>query len=254
MPEMDILVAAPHPDDAELCCGGLLLKARDAGLNCAVVDITRGEMGTRGTVQTRKKEAADATKILKLAARENLGLPDGHLHDDDRLRSALVKALRKYRPALFLIPHWEDQHPDHAAVGQAGLYAAWLSGAPKYDPDSATGVASSDQLPYRPTQVLHYNNRYGIQASLIVDISDEMSEKEKLVGCFATQFGPGDTKSGPRTKLSHDHFFEFLRGMHSFYGYQIGAKFGEAYCTKGPLRVSDLQFLLGKKPSLKKGR
>ena len=160
----DILVFAPHPDDAELCCGGLLLKARRAGKRAVVVDVTEGEMGTRGTPEIRRKEAAAASKMLGLAARENLRFPDGHLHDDERLRTALVKCLRKYRPSLLLIPHWEDQHPDHAAVGQAGLYAAWLAGAPKYDAKSGSGVASSDRLPYRPRTVLHYNNRYGIRA------------------------------------------------------------------------------------------
>src|SRR5438477_4906162 len=110
MPSVDILVFAPHPDDAELCCGGLLLKAAHARKKIAVVDITRGEMATRGSVATRKKEAAAATRMLRLHARENLGLPDGHLRDDDTLRTALVNSLRRYRPKLLLIPHWEDQH------------------------------------------------------------------------------------------------------------------------------------------------
>jgi N-acetylglucosamine malate deacetylase 1 len=246
MSPVDLLVFAPHPDDAELCCGGLLLKARNKGLRCAVVDVTRGEMGTRGSAAIRRKETAAASTILKLAARENIGLPDGKLHDDQTLRVALVKSLRKYRPKLLLIPHWEDQHPDHAAVGQAGLYAAWLCGAPKYAPNSSGGVVSNDRLPYRPSQILHYNNRYGIQADVIIDIADVMDEKLKLVNCFGTQFGSGTGKPGPQTRLSHSSFFEWLRGMHSFYGYQISASFGEAYCSKSPLKVSDLKFLTGK--------
>src|SRR5580704_7208875 len=119
MPKCDALVFAPHPDDAELCCGGLLLKAGRAGMKLGVIDITRGEMGTRGTPEIREKEAAAATRLMRLSARENLGFPDGYLRDGDDLRTALVNALRKYRPSLLLIPHWEDQHPDHAAVGQA---------------------------------------------------------------------------------------------------------------------------------------
>ncbi len=245
MAPLDIVVFAPHPDDAELCCGGLLLKARKAGLKVGVVDVTRAEMSTRGTLATRAKETGAASRILKLAARENLKLPDGHLHDDERLRCALVKVLRKYRPALLLAPHWEDQHPDHAAVGQASLYAAWLSGAAKYDAASARGVAAKDKLPYRPRQVLHYNNRYGIQANVVIDISAEMDEKVELVKCFATQFGPGDKKSdGPQTRLSQGHFFEWLRGMHAFYGYQGGVKYGEAYCVKGPLRIDAIRAML----------
>jgi len=245
MPDFDILVAAPHPDDAELCCGGLLLKARNAGLRTAVIDLTQGEMGTRGTVKTRREETAAASKLLKLAARENLKLPDGHLEDNKTLRTALVRALRKYRPRLFLIPHWEDQHPDHAAVGQAGLYAAWLCGAPRYDAASAKGVTSAQKKPYRPPHVLHYNNRYGIQAGLVIDISEVMEQKLALVSCYKTQFGPGPAKSGPRTRLSDEGFFEFLKGMHAFYGYQAGVAYGEAYCTKSPLRLDDLSILCG---------
>ncbi|HYF51493.1 MAG TPA: bacillithiol biosynthesis deacetylase BshB1 [Planctomycetota bacterium] len=245
---LDILVFAPHPDDAELCCGGLLLLARDAGMRLGVIDITRGEMGTRGSVAERKKEAGAATRMLKLAARENLGLPDGHLHDDEKLRTAMVRSLRKYRPRIVLIPHWEDQHPDHAAVGQAGLYAAWLAGAPKYDAASGKGVASSKSLPYRPKHVLHYNNRYGIKADIVVDITPVMDEKVKLVGCYATQFGPGSksAKGAPQTRLSSKNFFEWLRGMHAFYGYQTGARYGEAYAGKSPLGISDVDLLVAR--------
>lgn len=251
MAALDILVIAPHPDDAELCCGGLLLKALRAGLRAGVVDVTRGEMGTRGSVATRTKETAAASAMLRLAARENLKLPDGGLHDDERLRRALVKSLRRYRPTLLLAPHWEDQHPDHAAVGQASLYAAWLAGAAKYDAVSARGVAQGDALPYRPRQVLHYNNRYGIQADLVIDISDVMDEKIELVKCFDTQFGPGKGKAdGPQTRLSQAHFFEWLRGMHAFYGYQAGVRYGEAYSVKGPLAVRDVSALMGKSGSL----
>ena len=245
MAPLDILVFAPHPDDAELCCGGLLLKASRAGLKIGVVDITRAEMSTRGTLATRKTETDAASKILKLAARENLKLPDGGLYDDECLRRTLVRALRKFRPKLLLAPHWEDQHPDHAAVGQASLYAAWLSGAAKFDSASARGVSKTGELPYRPRAVLHYNNRYGIQADVVIDITAEMDKKVELVSCFATQFGPGSGKAdGPQTRLSQGHFFEFLRGMHAFYGYQAGVKYGEAYCVKGPLRIEDIRALL----------
>lgn len=252
MNSCDILCFAPHPDDAELCCGGLLLKAARARKKLVVVDITRGEMGTRGSPAIREREAAAATRLLKLRARENLGFPDGHLHDDDTLRAALVHALRTHRPKLLLIPHWEDQHPDHAAVGQAGLYAAWLCGAPRYAPESGAGVASAAALPYRPAKVLHYNNRYGIQADVVVDISDVIEEKLKLVACFQTQFGAGasakKTKASParefQTRLSNPRFIEWLKGMHSYYGYQTGVDFGEAYCIKGPLGISGVDAVL----------
>jgi bacillithiol biosynthesis deacetylase BshB1 len=245
MPKCDVLVFAPHPDDAELCCGGLLIKALRAGLKLGVIDITRGEMATRGTPEIRQSEAAAASKLLRLTARENLGMADGHLRDNDELRAALVDSLRKYRPSLLLIPHWEDQHPDHAAVGQAGMYAAWLCGAPKYSPETGVGVAAPGRLPYRPKQVLHYNNRYNIQADVVIDISDVIEKKMDLVRCYRTQFGSnGGKNKDPQTRLSSARFMEWLRGMHSFYGHQAGVEFGEAYCVKGPLGVGNVAALL----------
>ena len=243
---LDILVIAPHPDDAEMLCGGLLWKARAAGRRLGVVDLTRGEMGTRGSPAIRKKEAAAATRMLGLELRVNLNLRDGHLLGDPRLLPALVRILREHKPKLVLAPHWEDQHPDHAAAGQASLHAAYLAGVPKFEPSSARGVASLDELPYRPMQILHYNNRYGIRADLVVDISAEFEKKAALIGCYASQFGAlkkvaavgkSAAQFGMQTRLSHEHFFEWLSGMHTFYGHQIGVRFGEAYCVKGPLRA-----------------
>ncbi|HEY3324556.1 MAG TPA: bacillithiol biosynthesis deacetylase BshB1 [Planctomycetota bacterium] len=243
MESLDILVLAPHPDDAELCCGGLLLKARDAGLSFGIIDVTRGEMATRGSVRQRQKEAAAASRILKLAVRDNLGLPDGHLRDDETLRRELVRKLRRYRPHTVLLPHWEDQHPDHAAVGQAGIYAAWLAGAPRFEPSSGKGVASADRAPYRPKRLLHYNNRYGINADIVIDISSVIDAKMELARCYVTQFGPAaadasDEGAGMlQTRLSHAGFFDWFRGMHAYYGSQAGVQYGEAYCSKGPLCV-----------------
>ncbi|MCZ7644691.1 MAG: bacillithiol biosynthesis deacetylase BshB1 [Planctomycetota bacterium] len=249
---VDILVLAPHPDDAELCCGGLLLKARDAGLSFAIVDCTRGEMGTRGSVARRAKEAAAADRILRTRERINLKLRDGHLRDDEPLRVALVRALRRFRPRLVLAPHWEDQHPDHAAVGGAAEPAAWLCGAPKFDPRTARGVASPDRPPYRPARILYYNNRYGIDADLVLDISAVFEEKMKLTLCYGTQFGPGKRDArgkgnAPLTRLSSAQFLDFLRAMHGHYGFKINAPYGEPYCVKGPVALDSVESLLGNK-------
>ncbi|GMV79153.1 MAG: hypothetical protein AMXMBFR7_03370 [Planctomycetota bacterium] len=248
--QADVLVLAPHPDDAELCCGGLLLLMRAAGMSVAIADCTEGEMGTRGTVATRRREAAAADRILGTHARVNLRLPDGHLRDDERLRVALVRVLRTFRPRVVLAPHWEDQHPDHAAVGQAAEAVAWLCGAPKFDPRSAQGIAAHDRPPYRPETVLYYNNRYGIDANLVVDISSVFERKLELVLCYGTQFGPGkkSASKAPQTKLSSARFIDFLRAMHGFYGFKIGAAYGEPYCVKGPVAVKDVAGWLGRAP------
>lgn len=245
---VDILCLAPHPDDAELCCGGLLLKARRAGKSVVIVDCTRGEMGTRGTVAQRKREAAAADRMLGTTARVNLGLRDGHLLDNDGLREPLVAALRRFCPRIVLAPHWEDQHPDHAAVGRAAEPAAWLCGAVKYAPRSARGIANPGKLPYRPEHVLYYQNRYGIEADLVVDISDVFEQKVALAGCYATQFGPGmqsakRSKREPLTKLSSDKFLAWFRAMHGHYGFKIGADYGEPYCVKGPWPLKRMESL-----------
>ena len=250
MPCVDVLVLAPHPDDAEIYCGGLLLKAKRAGFSIGVIDVTQGEMGTRGTRHTRKKEAAAASRFLKLDVRENCGMPDGGLCDDGKLRSLLVARMRKYRPGVVLAPHWEDQHPDHAALGQAAIHAAYLAGVPKFAPRSARGIASPGRLPYRPRQILHYNNRYGIKADVVVDVSDVYSEKVEAIRCFESQFGAAPLRHGhdaePQTRLSNEKFFEWFRGIHLFYGFQAGVEYGEAYCVKNPVCVGNVDLLLGK--------
>ena len=245
---VDVLCVAPHPDDAELCSGGLLLKAKKAGLRVGIADCTRGEMATRGTVAIRKREAAAADKLIGTDVRINLNLGDGRLRDDDSLREPLVKVLRRLRPRVVLAPHWEDQHPDHEAVGRAIEHAAWLCGAPKYSPRTAKGVVSPNRLPYRPELVLHYNNRYGIEADLVVDISAEMEGKLALAKCYASQFGPGKgaSKREPQTKLSSEIFTGWLDAMHAQYGFKIGADYGEAYCVKGPVPIRSLLAFLAK--------
>jgi hypothetical protein len=133
-------------------------------------------------------------------------------------------------------------------VGQAGLYAAWLSGVPRFDPVSGKDVASSVELPYRPRQVLHYNNRYGIQADVLVDISDVWDEKVALIKCFSTQFGAGprSQKKSFQTRLSSEQFEESLRGTHAFYGHQAGVRYAEAYCSKVPWVLKDVSQLIEK--------
>lgn len=250
MTTVDVLVFAPHPDDAEMCCGGLLLLAKRVGRRIGIVDVTRGEASTRGSPEERQRETAAASKFLGVDARDNLGFPDGRLEDDQQLRTALVRMLRKYRPRTLCVPYWEDCHPDHAAVGQAGTYAAWLCGAPKYDSESAAGVASPDRPPYRPRRVLHYQNRYGLQPDLILDISAVSEDKLKLVSLYASQFGPRRAADAagradePRTMLSSDVFFSWFNARHGEAGARIGVPFGEPYCMKTPVPLADVNALL----------
>ena len=247
-PTAELLCFAPHPDDAELCCGGLLLKAKRSGWRVAIVDCTRGEAATRGKPALRRRETAAANRLLGTDVRLNLGLRDCRLRDDRQLRARFVAMLRRFRPRLVLAPHWEDQHPDHAAVGQAAEHAAWLCGVPRFHPGSAHGVVSPTRLPYRPELVLYYNNRYGIEPDLVVDISESFALKLALARCYASQFGPAERAPGrrrePLTRLSSDQFYRWFQALHAYYGFKIGAEYGEAYCLKGPVPVRALEALL----------
>ncbi len=189
--QLDLLCLAPHPDDAELCCGGLLLKAKLAGKKIGVVDFTAGEMGTRGSVALREQEVAAASRILNVDARENLKLRDGYLISDPNLISSIITVLRRYRPAWVLAPHWEDSHP-RSSKPSARLCLTRLSWPVSRSTNHrvVAGVAlRSEELPYRPQMVLHYNNRYLIEADAVLDISDVFEKKTRthVLLCLAVR-------------------------------------------------------------------
>jgi LmbE family N-acetylglucosaminyl deacetylase len=190
-------------------------------------------------------ETDAASALLGVDVRENLCLSDAHLMDNQELRTALTRALRRHRPTTLCLPHWEDQHPDHAAVGQAGIYAAWLCGAAKFDAESAEGIAAADRPPYRPKRLLHYQNRYGIQPDLVLDVSAVIEQKMALVACFASQFNfPGTQNAGePQTMLSSRDFEAWFRGSHAALGAKIRVPYGEAYCLKTPVPIHDVKAL-----------
>ncbi len=231
---LDILAVAAHPDDIELTCAGTLIKSARKGYRTGVLDLTRGEMGSRGTPEERLREADEAARIMGLTVRENAGLSDSLLTPDWETKLVLIRALRKYRPRLWLIPCTEDRHPDHAAVGQAAQAAAFLAGLHKI---------KTGQDPYRPVWTLHYFCRWEGPVSFIVDVSDEFETRLQAVQAYRSQFSP--ESNGPQTYISRPLFLESIVARAKYYGSKIETAYGEPFYSREFLRIDDPVAIFG---------
>ena len=227
---LDLLVFAAHPDDAELCAGGLIAKMVRLGHKVGIVDLTAGQMGTRGSVAQREKEAAQATKILGLTARENLGLIDGELSaEDPKTKRKVVEVIRKYQPNLVLAGLEVDRHPDHYRGGQLVSDAAWLADRVKYD---------TDQERHRVKRLCYYPQHYVKDVSFVVDISEDFETKRRAVLAFSTQFYQADSKE-PTTVISSKEFMDFWQARARYFGGLIGRSYGEPYFMHQPAEIFD---------------
>lgn len=227
---VDVLAFGPHPDDVEMCAGGLMLKLRDAGYRLAIVDFTRGEAGSRGTVEGRVREAAAASAMLRLVGRENLGLPDGGLEATAAMTEPVVAAIRRWRPRLVVAPCPVDLHPDHvaaAALVQRAYYLATIGKAP------GGGLPS-----HRPDGLIHYFGHKEPQASFVVDVSAVWEEKLALIACFASQLGLDGAK-GPVTNISSPGFRAAYEQRFAYWGGKIGAAFGEPFLLERVVPLDD---------------
>jgi len=233
--KLDILVIAVHPDDAELCCSGTILKHIALGKKVGIVDLTRGELGTRGTAETRDEEAADSAKILGLHVRENLGMRDGFFQNDEFHRLEVVKVIRKYQPEIILSNALEDRHPDHGRAGDLVFDSVFLSGLPKVE----TVLNGIKQNAHRPRLLLQYIQDRYLKPDIIVDISDHMDTKIKSIQAFKTQFYNPDVE-GQQTYISSPEFFESVIGRAREFGKSIGATFGEGFTSRKLLGVDNL--------------
>ncbi|MBD3160986.1 MAG: bacillithiol biosynthesis deacetylase BshB1, partial [Candidatus Latescibacteria bacterium] len=195
----------------------------------AVVDFTRGELGSRGTPETRAEESAAADEVLGVAVRENLGLPDGGLTDSLEARRLVVDALRRHRPTLVAGPWVEDLHPDHAAAGRVVAAALYPSGFAKYE----TGTP-----PYRPAGLVHYMNHYAFEPSFVLDVTRVWETRLEAVKCYRSQLHDPDSKE-PATNISAPGFLDRLAARYRHYGSMIGTEYGEPYRMHRPPGVSD---------------
>lgn len=221
-----LLAFGPHPDDVELSCGGWLALAADRGQRTVIVDLTRGELATNGTVAERAQEAADAARVLGVAARENLGLRDGGVTVDDASVAAVVGVLRHHRPGLVLAPWVEARHPDHAAAGALVRRACFVAGLVRYRPDLGE--------PWRPTRLLHYTQRHEARADLVVDITAGVERKRQAVAAHASQVGPGTP-----TLVNGVVGAAVWEVRDRYWGATIGVEHGEPYVLGGPVPIDD---------------
>ena len=224
--KLDILVMAAHPDDAELSCAGTILKHIAAGKKVGIVDFTRGELGTRGTPEIRLQESADATKILGLHARENLGIRDGFFRNDEETQLKLIEVIRKYQPDIVLANALEDRHPDHGKGAQLAIDACFLSGLRQ--------IKTGDLPAWRPAQVYHYIQDRYLEPDFVVDISANWDQKEAAIRAFKSQFFDPNSAE-PASYISSPDFLNFIQARAMEMGHKIGVKYGEGFQSQKTL-------------------
>ncbi len=222
--KLDVLAIGAHPDDVELSCGGTVAKLVKQGRSVGILDLTRGELGTRGTPETREAEATEAARILGVHVRENLDLPDGHIeiHHANMLR--IVQLIRKYKPDVLLFPHWLERHPDHEHTHALCREAWFFAGLEKIE----TTVFGVKQEPFRPRAYYHYMQWYEFVPAFVVDISEEFEQRMQAVRAYRSQFYNPDSDER-ETSLSSPDFLHFMETRFAYYGHRIGRKYGEPF-------------------------
>ncbi len=243
--KLDILAIAAHPDDTELTCSGTLAKLAKQGKRVGVLDLTQGEMGTRGTPEQRLVEAQNAAKILGLTVRKNLGLPDCGLVNSENHRNAIMEVVREHQPDICLINAPDDRHPDHRNASLLTSDALFYSGLEKIRTTDASG---NPQKSWRPFHILHYLQHWNLEPTLIFDVSDTLAIREKAILAFESQFNASTDDDELQTYVSKPEFFEALRGRARHYGQMIGVEFGEPFIYRGSaMPFSDFDGLLNHK-------
>jgi len=236
--KLDILAIAAHPDDVELACSGTLIKHIQAGKKVGVLDLTRGELGTRGTAEERDQEAKKASEVMGIHVRENLGFRDGFFADDEAHQMEIIKVIRKFQPEIVLCNAPSDRHIDHGKASGLATKACFLSGLLKIE----TNCDGRAQQAWRPQQVYHYIQDYYHQPDFVIDISEQMDNKLKSILAYKTQFYSPDNE-GPETPISSKDFLYFLEARARSFGRIIQVTFGEGFIVQRPVGVKLLSDL-----------
>ncbi len=240
--EVDVLALGAHPDDVELTCAGTLIKLVKQGYKVAIVDLTEGELGTRGTSKIRAKEANAAAKIIG-AKRETLGMPDGNIEVNQENIKKVIQVYRRYRPKVILIPHWQERHPDHVHAHHLCREAWFYSGLRKI----STTYKGKKQEPWRPNNYFHFMQWFEFTPSFIVDISDVHAKRMEAIKAYSSQFYNPKSKA-PQTVLSTKSFLDFIETRAKEFGYKIGVEYGEPFYSVESIGVNsffDLKFFKG---------
>jgi len=251
-PKLDVLGMAAHPDDVELCAGGIMCLLAKQGYKTGILDFTRGELGSRGTPERRKEEAAASAAILGLSSRDNIGIPDGNIADTNENQKKVIRYVRRYRPHIVLINAPECRHPDHCAASKLAVSSLFYSGLRKIETFEDDGTP---QDPWRPNHVLHYMQAVPFNPTLVVDVSDVWEQRTRALLAFESQFYNPEYVSDddePATFVSNKGFFDWIEARARTYGYSVGATFGEPLLYRqGPIGVDDLVSVLKREKQFK---
>lgn len=238
--KLNILAFAAHPDDIELSCAGTLAKHAEMGENVGVIDLTEGEMGTRGTPKKRLEEAAKSAEILGLKVRENLGFEDVFFKNDLPHKTEIVKKIRQYRPDIILANAVSDRHPDHGKASELISESVFLAGLKKFETVDDNGNA---QEAYRPNKVYHYIQSIPITPDFVVDVSEQWQKKMNSIKAFDSQFYKPDSKE-PDTYISSPRFMKMVEARAMEFGQIIGVDYAEGFTVERYLGVKDLNGLI----------
>ncbi|HEY4580088.1 MAG TPA: bacillithiol biosynthesis deacetylase BshB1 [Candidatus Acidoferrales bacterium] len=229
---LDLLAIAAHRDDVELTCGGTLIKSARLGYRTGILDLTEGEMGSRGTKEIRQREAAAAARVLGVAHRENLGLPDAHLELRMDYKLALARCIRRLRPRTVILPYWEGRHPDHYTASRIGYEGCFLAGLKQLDIEGQ---------PFRPFKIL-YATSYDrtVRPSFVVDITREFPRRHRAILAYASQFRPKGRARRSKVHLPLDRLVQHVNMTARFYGEMVGVEYAEPFLTKEVMQVEDV--------------
>jgi N-acetylglucosamine malate deacetylase 1 len=229
--KLDLLAIAPHPDDVELTSGGTMIKMAQAGYASGILDLTRGETGTRGTPETRLKEAARAAKIMGARVRRNLGLPDAHLKVTDEYKAAIAAVIREFEPHTVILPYWEGRHPDHYTAARLGYEACFVAGLKNYPLEG---------LPFRPFKIVYAAAYADVRPTFAVDITKQYARRRRAILAYASQFDPPQHDKTSRVLLPLDELEGRMNLQASYYGRMIGVKYAEGFVVKEVAQIDDL--------------
>ena len=230
--KLDLLAIAAHPDDVELTCGGTLIKMARSGYGVGILDLTEGEMGTRGSMEIRRKEAAVAARLLGVKHRENLGLPDARLEMRMDYKLAIARRIRALRPRTVILPYWEGRHPDHYTAARLGYEGCFLAGLKRLDIEGE---------PYRPFKMI-YSTTYDrtVRPSFVVDISKEFARRFRAIMAYGSQFRPKRRERRSKVHIPLDRLVEQVHLAARFYGEMAGVEYAEPFLAKEVLQVEDV--------------
>lgn len=237
--EVDILAFAAHPDDVELGPSGTLMKHIDAGMRVGIVDLTQGELGSRGSIELRHKEAEASSKIMGVHHRVNLKMADGFFEINQQNKLRIIEQIRRFRPKIVLANAMSDRHPDHGRASKLVSEACFLSGLIKIE----TQWEGEPQEKHRPKAVYHYNQYNYIKPDFVVDVTEYYDRKMEAIKAFKSQFYYPESKE-PETPISDQDFFDFLKSRMEEYGRPIGVKYAEAFTVERTFGVDNLTNLI----------